>query len=238
MTPEQSFADLMATQPSQPFVTYYDEASGERSELSVRSLANWLAKTHHLLGDELGLGVGDRAHLALPPHWISVPVLLGCWSAGLTLTEDAATADVAFVIPATAASAAGIPDVYAIAPDSAAVGFRGEPPAGTEDYVLAVRPQADAWAGVHPPAAGLDAAFDGVRRDEAMSRASQRAAELGLGTGGRLLSHHVWSEPVDWVDTVLAPLAVGGSVVLVRNGTDEVLARRYEQERCTARTPG
>jgi len=60
-TPEALFASLMKSAPAQPFVTYYDEASGERSELSAKSLANWVAKTHFLLTDELGLGVGDSA---------------------------------------------------------------------------------------------------------------------------------------------------------------------------------
>ena len=62
-SPEQLFGDLLATAPSQPFVTYYDEATGERSELSVKSLANWVAKTHHLLATELGLGAGDHAQI-------------------------------------------------------------------------------------------------------------------------------------------------------------------------------
>ena len=54
MTLEQSFDQLLARAPGQPFVTYYDEATGERTELSVKSLANWVAKTHFLLLDELG----------------------------------------------------------------------------------------------------------------------------------------------------------------------------------------
>src|SRR5262249_25300637 len=87
MTPEQLFGDLLAAEPTRPFVTYYDEATGERSELSVRSLANWVAKTHFLLIDELGLGVGDAALLALPAHWLSVSAMVGCLTAGLSFTN-------------------------------------------------------------------------------------------------------------------------------------------------------
>ncbi|HVU92645.1 MAG TPA: TIGR03089 family protein, partial [Jatrophihabitans sp.] len=108
LTPERQFEQLLATEPSRPFVTYYDEASGERSELSAKSLANWVVKTHHLLTTELGLGVGDTALVAVPAHWISVPVLLGCLTAGLELTADG-PADVAFVAPDTLAAAAGVP---------------------------------------------------------------------------------------------------------------------------------
>src|ERR1700712_3345308 len=112
MTPEQLFGELLAAEPGRPFITYYDEASGERSELSVKSLANWVAKTHFLLIDELGLGAGDSAFIDLPAHWISVPAVLGCLTAGLALTDDPAGAAVAFVQPSTVDAAAGIPDVY------------------------------------------------------------------------------------------------------------------------------
>src|SRR3954470_11895420 len=115
-TPEQLFSDVLASAPARPFVTYYDEASGERLELSVRSLGNWVAKTHFLLTDELGLGAGDTALLMLPAHWISVPIVLGCLSAGLALTPTGASAEVAFVDAQHVAATGGIPDVFAIAP--------------------------------------------------------------------------------------------------------------------------
>jgi len=234
-TPEQLFSDLLAASPGQPFVTYYDEASGERSELSVKSLANWVAKTHHLLTTELGLGAGDRALVAVPAHWISVPVLLGALTAGLELTEDAAEADVAFVAPDTLAQGAGVPDLYAIAPDSAAVGFKGAEPSGAGDYVLAVRPQADAWPTVRFGAGPDDACFAGRSRAEVATWAAERAGAMGLEQGGRLLSTQAWVTAADWVDAVLAPLAVGGSLVLVRNADDATVARRVEQERATVR---
>lgn len=231
LTPERQFAALVAGDASRPFVTYYDEATGERTELSAKSLANWVAKTYHLLTDELGLGVGDTALVALPAHWISVPVLLGCLSAGLALTpDDADDADVAFVAPATVTSTRGIAEVFAIAPDSAAVGWRGAEPEGTQDYVAAVRPQADAWAGVHLSAAPGDPCLPGLNRGEVTERAA------GLAVGVRLLSTRDWASPQDWIDTVLAPLAAGGSLVLVRNCSDEsVLERRMTQEHATFR---
>jgi uncharacterized protein (TIGR03089 family) len=234
MTPEQRFAQLVATDASKPFVTYYDEATGERSELSAKSLANWVAKTHHLIGDEVGLGVGDTALIALPAHWISVPILLGCLTAGLALTPSG-DADVAFVTPTTMPDAAGLLDVYAVAPDSAAVGLRDQVPDEAEDYVVAVRPQADAWAGVHMAAGDGDDCLPGLTRGATSERAAARAAELGLGAGGRLLTTREWDGPDSWLDAVLAPLAVGGSVVIVRNcADDDVLERRRQQERATA----
>jgi uncharacterized protein (TIGR03089 family) len=231
LTPERQFERLLATEPSRPFVTYYDEGSGERSELSAKSLANWLVKTHHLLGAELGLGVGDTALLALPAHWISVPILLGCLTAGLQLTAEG-DADVAFVSPETVAAAAGASDAFAVAPETAAVGFGGEPPAGTLDYVGAVRPQEDKWPSVHLPAGPDDPGFAGLTR----GKLAARAAEGGLAAGARVLTTRAWTSPTDWLETVLAPVAVLGSVVFVARCDDEaVLERRMAQERATVR---
>lgn len=235
-TLEQHFADLLAAEPGRPFITFYDEATGERSELSTKSLANWVAKTHHLLGDELGLGAGGTALVALPAHWISVPAVLGCLTAGLALTASDSRADVAFVGPAGLPAAAGIPDVYAVAPESAAVGFRGEPPAGAQDYVAAVRPQEDKWPGVRFGAGADDPGLVDLSRAELAARASDRAAELGLSRGARVLTTRDWDGPAAWLDTLFAPLAVGGSLVYVRNCADPaVLDRRAAQERVTHR---
>jgi uncharacterized protein (TIGR03089 family) len=229
-TPERQFAELLAAEPSRPFVTYYDEASGERSELSVKSLANWVAKTHHLLGTELGLGVGDTALISVPAHWISVPVLLGCLTAGLELTSNG-SADVAFVAPSTL-TAADATDVYVIAPESAAVGLRDAVPAGALDYVSSVRPQADAWPTVLLAAGPDDPCLPGLTRAQVV----ERALAAGLSPGERLLTTRPWRGPDDWIATVLAPLAVGGSVVIVTNATDdEVVGRRASQERATCR---
>ncbi len=236
-TPERLFAQLVAAQPSRPFVTHYDEAGGERTELSVKSLANWVAKTHHLLGDELGLGVGDTAAIDLPAHWISVPILLGCLSAGLALTPDVAdpAADVAFVA-ADGVSPVLPPDAFAIAPAAAALGLRDDVPDGVRDYVTAVRPQADAWAGVQMPAGAGDACVDGLTRAEVLDRARAAARSVGLAAGGRLLTAREWTSPGDWADSLFAVLAVGGSLVIVRHCADDaVLERRYGQERATAR---
>jgi uncharacterized protein (TIGR03089 family) len=232
-SPEALFAATLQAQPSRPLITFYDDASGERSELSAKSMANWVAKTHFLLTDELGLGVGDRALIALPAHWITVAVLFGCWSAGLRVETTGEQAAVAFVEPATVTEATGVPDVFAIAPLSAAIGFRGAAPPGVQDYVDAVRPQADSWAGVHPTAGPSDPAIGALTRADVIGLASKRAAELGLAPGGRVLSERRWSDSSDWIDTLLAPLTVSASVVLVANAYPVRRDRRIEQEQVT-----
>src|SRR5215470_14378815 len=89
----------IAADPTRPQLTYYDDGSGERTELSGATLTNWVAKTANLLVDGLGLGSGDRATVWLPPHWQTAAVLLGAWTAGLTVAygePTAAGADVEF----------------------------------------------------------------------------------------------------------------------------------------------
>ena len=230
-SPEQAFADLLAARPANPFVTYYDEATGERSELSAKSLANWVVKTHHLLTTELGLGAGDTALVALPPHWISVAPLLGCLTAGLELVTSGA-ADVAFV---TGAADVDAPDVYAIAPLAAAVGLREQVPAGMNDYVTSVRPHEDKWPSLRFGAGPNDPCFAGHSRAQVAALAESRAAQLGLASGARVLSTRPWTTSDDWIDTLLAPLAVGGSVVYVANATPATVERRADQERVTNR---
>ena len=236
LTPEQSFDALLAADPGRPFVTYYDEANGERSELSPKSLANWVTKTHFLLVDELGLGAGESAFIDLPAHWISVPPLLGCCTAGLEIVTTAANASVAFVSPATASRAGGVPDVYSIAPESAAVGLGGDVPDGSSDFVTAVRPQPDKWPTLRFGATETDPLLDGRTRAEVVDWARARADELGVVEGARVLSTRDWAGPDDWCDTLLVPLVMGGSVVFVRNAPDDsVVERRLVQERATVR---
>lgn len=236
LTPEQAFDALLAADPGRPFVTYYDEATGERTELSAKSLANWVAKTHFLLIDELGLGVGDAALIDLPAHWVSVAPMLACCTAGLEIVSSSATADVAFVSPASAGRAGGIADVYAIAPESAAVGFGGENPDGTSDFVSAVRPQPDKWLTVRFGAGDADPLLAGRTRAETVDRACARAAELGVAEGARVLSTRDWTGPDDWCDALFVPLVMRGSIVYVRNAPgDDVIERRVAQERATVR---
>ena len=68
---------LMAVNPAGPRITYYDDATGERIELSTATLANWAAKTANLLRDELGATPGSRVAVLLPAHWQTAAVLFG-----------------------------------------------------------------------------------------------------------------------------------------------------------------
>lgn len=84
-----SVAALLAARLGQgghaPFLTFYDDRTGERTELSHATLENWVAKTANLLVEELELGRGDRVLTALGTHWTAVVVAFACWRAGCCL---------------------------------------------------------------------------------------------------------------------------------------------------------
>src|SRR5262245_30404478 len=99
-----------AADPAQPVLTWYDDGTGERVELSGLTLGNWVSKTANLLVDGCGLGPGESATVLLPPHWQTAAVLLGCWTAGLLV---APAGDVIFAAEA----------VESVAPDRFLLGL-------------------------------------------------------------------------------------------------------------------
>ena len=221
--------------PAGPLFTHYDDRTGERVELSSSTLDNWVAKTANLVVDGVGLGPGDRAAVLLPPHWQTAAVLLGCWSAGLTVTTEGGAADVTFAAAGRAAEAlgTGASDVYLLS--LAPLGMRlREVPAGAQDYAVEVPGYGDHFPGgrVTPATPAL---ADGGRETghaAALAAATARAGELGLGAGDRLLvAESPQTTPLDWL---LAPLAAGASVVLVRGADPSALPRRAADERVTA----
>ena len=85
---------MLRADPVGPRITYYDDATGERIELSAVTLANWAAKTGNLLRDELGAGPASRVAILLPAHWQTAAVLFGVWWIGAEAVLDGA-ADIA-----------------------------------------------------------------------------------------------------------------------------------------------
>lgn len=192
-----------------------------------------MTKTFFLLTDELGLEVADRAAVRLPVHWLRYVVLLGAWSAGLTVVADT-DAVVAFSHdPDDLSTLAGtVPDVYGLALAPWGQGYPAAPPAGAADFVSAVRPQPDVFAQVRFPADPSVDATPGTSRAAFAVAATEHATELGLEAGGRLLIHSSGPHADDLL-TWIAPLAVGGSVVLVAGGSAADTTRLAEVERAT-----
>ncbi|OIV38625.1 TIGR03089 family protein [Mangrovactinospora gilvigrisea] len=243
-TPDALLRAALAADPARPLVTFYDDATGERVELSAATFANWVAKTANLLQEELAVEAGGRVALLLPLHWQTAVWLHACWAVGAVAAPDgdAAAAEVAVSGPEAAALAAarecrGERVALALRP----LGGRfPQVPEGFLDYAAEVPGQGDAFfpyqqvgAGdaALAPAGGGAAVLTGA---QVVARARERAAELGLAAGARVLVAD--TAGVDLVDALLVPLAVGGSVVLVRNaaqGPAGGAAKRAEAERVT-----
>src|ERR1700759_4662072 len=78
----------MASDPTGPRVTFYDDATGERIELSAATLANWAAKTGNLLRDELAAGPHTRIAILLPAPRQTAAALFGVWWIGAEAVLD------------------------------------------------------------------------------------------------------------------------------------------------------
>jgi uncharacterized protein (TIGR03089 family) len=144
----QVLARLLATEPGRPLVTFYDDATGERTELSVTTYANWVAKVSSLLADELDVEHGSRLLVDLPTHWLGTVVLGAAWGCGLEVVWDG-EADAVVTGPAGldrwAAVAARIP-VVGSALRPLAGRFPDGVPEGVHDLGVEVWSQPDAYA--------------------------------------------------------------------------------------------
>ena len=228
--PDALLASALARDPAGPLLTYYDDRTGERTELSAVSMANWVAKTANLLRDDVGTAPGDRVAVLLPAHWQTAAVLLGTWTAACVVTTG----------PAPTAFGTGPVDgadeVFALSLAPLGRGFAGAPPAGTRDYSVDVLSMGDRWSGRPVPDAvpALETSGGTVSAGDLVEIALRRATELGLLAGDRVLSTAPWEGPTSWVDGLLAPLAAGASLVLVAHADPAGLSAKAEAERATA----
>jgi uncharacterized protein (TIGR03089 family) len=217
-------AGLLRSDPGRPLVTFYDDATGERVELSVATYANWVAKTASLLVDELDLARGDQILVDLPTHWLG-PVFLGAaWTAGLTLVDESPDAVVCGPdgLDRWAPEAASLP-VVACSLLPLGVRFADGVPAGVHDFGVEVWSQPDSFVPWDPP--GPD--------DEAVRGTTQGALFSGRGTAVRLLTTANPVSPAG-IATFVDPLLGGGSTVWVRHADAATWQRRYDEERATA----
>ncbi|MBY8887788.1 TIGR03089 family protein [Streptomyces sp. PTM05] len=241
-TPADLLRSALATDPARPLLTFYDDATGERVELSVATLANWVAKTANLLQDELSAQPGDRVALLLPAHWQTAAWLLACFSAGVVAAPggEAAAADVVVSGPDTLERALACPgERMALALKPLGARFP-QPPQGFADYAVEVPSQGDRFVPYTPvdPHAPALVLPDGTELTgaEVTARALDSARESGFSAGSRVLSALSYDTWEGLAAGLLAPLVAGGSVVLCRHVGElspEALERRREAERVT-----
>lgn len=228
---EAVLGPLLRSDPVGPRITYYDDATGERIELSTATLANWAAKTGNLLRDELGVDPGGRVAVLLPAHWQTAAVLFGIWWIGAEVVVGAGPADVALCTAdrlTEADDAAGGGEVAVLSLDPF-----GKPapdlPVGVTDYATSVRVHGDQIV----PAPDPGPALAGQSVDALLAAAGKSAAAKGLVSSDRVLSTAGWTNETEVVDNLLAVFAVGASLVQVANPDPAAQERRRQTEKVT-----
>lgn len=221
---------------ARPLITFYDDATGERIELSGVTTANWAAKTANLLRDECDVEPGSTVAVLLPAHWQTAAVLLGAWWCGAEVVGDPVGADLVLCDSERldlALAAAPANGVVALSLDAFGKGLTGLP-AGVLDYATEVRLHGDdfvPWAPVPDTAPALD----GASVTDVLADARSRATRLGLTGDDRVLSTLEWTTPDALGNGLLAVLAAGASLVQCRHADAAALTRRATTERTTAR---
>jgi uncharacterized protein (TIGR03089 family) len=218
---------LLRTDPAGPLITYYDDATGERIELSTATLANWAAKTGNLLRDELGAGPASRVAVLLPAHWQTAAVLFGIWWIGAEVLIGASEADIAL------GTADRIDDANAAEVVALSLDPFGKPvedlPLGITDYATSVRVHGDQIVPEPRPAAALQ----GRTVDAVLTSARNAAAAKGITSTDRVMSTAGWGSANDIASNMLSVFAVGASLVQVANPDPEAMKRRRETEKIT-----
>jgi uncharacterized protein (TIGR03089 family) len=244
-TPADLLTDALRRDAAAPQVTFYDDVSGERTELSATTLANWVAKTANLLQEEFDIGPGSTVALSLPVHWQTAAVLLGVWSCGAAVLDTAGEDDDRFSSADVVLAEAGrlppleeqeLPELMGLSLHPMGLGMAGYV-GPARDFALEVRAHGDVftpWQPVDPDRPGLVLGGGELTLRGLVATATELAGRLGLHSGDRVLVDQraaTEAGPAAWL---LAPLAAGASLVLCRNPASAQLQHRAETERVTA----
>ena len=206
-----------ANDPSQPLVTYYDMATGERVELSTTTTANWVAKTSNFLVDDLDAAPGSRIRIGLPSHWLTTVWILSAWNVGAAVVDDAADIGLSG------------PDLVADEPQRVAASLRPlggrftEPPTGFLDLGAEVPGHGDHFVALDPPAPetlALDV------EDTTSTHADLLASVVPDGARRLVVPGSIRRD----AELIAAACLGGGSLVIVASATPEQVSRVSAQE--------
>ncbi|MEI8409164.1 MULTISPECIES: TIGR03089 family protein [unclassified Kribbella] len=211
------FAAAVSRDGGAPFLTYYDDATGERIELSAVTTANWVAKTANLLVDEYDLEAGETVAIGLPPHWLGVVWALSAWSAGASLTSGTG----ALAITGPDFAIRGERETVASALLPLGGRFREPLPDGIHDYGAEVYNHPDLFVPFDPPSP-TSPAYDDLTHDDLISTAEPIADRI-------LVTRDLVSR--EGVGLLVGVIAGGGSIVLCRNLDASKLERRVSDEK-------
>ncbi|TDB80367.1 TIGR03089 family protein [Micromonospora sp. KC721] len=217
----------MSAQVDRSLLTYLDDATGERVDLTGGQLGEWASRCAGLLRDGCGLAPSSRVAVLLPPHWRTAAVLLGAWSVGMAVSfRPRATAGLPVLEPGGDRPY----DAVFVTPERLD-DWLEDVPEGVHRYLVGTEPGAltDVPVGwldwsvevlrhpANPPdytavQPGDPATADGTSYGAWRRLAGEVAQQLDLRAGDRLLIDAAEHEqPLKWL---LAPLAAGASVVV------------------------
>jgi uncharacterized protein (TIGR03089 family) len=200
-----------------PFLTYYDDATGERIELSALTTANWVAKTANLLVDEYDVESGETVAIGLPPHWLGVVWALSTWSVGAALTSGTGT----LAITGPDFAVRGSRETVASALLPLGGRFREPLPDGVHDYGAEVYNHPDVFVPFDPPAP-TSPAYDDLTHADLISTALPVTERV-------LVTRDLTTR--DGVELLVGVISGGGSIVLCRNLDAAKLERRVTDEK-------
>jgi hypothetical protein len=204
-----TISDLLAREArrdgARPFLTWYDESTGDRVELSVATTANWAAKIANHLVDELDLQPGDEVTVNPSLHWSTAVVLLGAWTAG---------GHVLF----------GGPPTVEFAVDAMGLGLSRLVAAQPDEVIMPVEASSES---------ALTIGTRTWSHEELGDAAVHGAQMHGLDASSRVLSVQGY-DTVDGLDAgLLVPLAAGASAVVIANVNTGSLPDLCATERVT-----
>ena len=223
------FAQQVRERGHRPYLTFYDDATAERTELSYATFGNWASKAANLLTEELTAMRGARIAVLASDHWTSAVMAVAAWKVGAVVVFDAeaaAGAQVVFVAEADADDFADHPGLVVrgsgmggrVLGTAPGIGFGNEVLAFADDY--------------DDPSVGLDEpALAGPAGDVTSAELLQGAWDVA-GDGEHLLSTARLSAGTAAV-LLLAPALAGGSLVWCPNPVGD-LSERVAAERVTA----
>ncbi|MBI9001674.1 TIGR03089 family protein [Corynebacterium sp. CCM 9185] len=197
--------DLLTADPGVPRLTVYNETTGARLDFSAQTLDNWASKVGNMLYEEFDLQPGSRIAVNLPAGWQAVAVVLGALAAGIDYTIGAdPSAEVLFTSP-DRVDASFTGDIAVVTDDPFGRGVEecgGTVPDGVVDFGPVVRFYGDQFP--YP----TKTLHQLVGDDAGLPPAGARTLITG------------WTDGAGFTSGVLAPLAAGGSVVVVNGPVD------------------
>ncbi len=258
MTPEPSSAtailpDFLAhalrRDGARPFITFYDDDTGERTELSVTTFNNWVAKTSNYLRDDLDVRRGSRVAIVLPLHWLTAVALGACWSLGalpVMNPQDSAQPDVALIGPVSLSledhplPVANEIAAVSLAPMAASFARVGVSlPDDVRDFNDEVRLHGDHFQAVDAVTSDLPALRIRDQQwthGQLIETTQEMAARFEIGAHPRLMTTQTL-DGRDPLDAILAafvtPLVLDGSVVMCPHAESSGLAERARAEHVT-----